>query len=215
MIRGIIAPPGAAPQPNPAQSPRLRHRGALRPAAGRPRLRGDRQPGAPRVTPAGPSDRRSLLATLHQRAGMLAIRIADAMRPPLSLGVRLVAFDDRNRVFLVRHSYLPGLHLPGGAVDADETCREAAVREAREEGGLDFATPPELFHIYRNGAGGRRDHVVMFVVRDARQARPERPSLAILAAGFHALDRLPDDLTLATRRRLDEVLAGGRPEDSW
>jgi ADP-ribose pyrophosphatase YjhB (NUDIX family) len=167
------------------------------------------------VSTAAPSDRRSLLASLHQRAGMLAIRIADAMRPPLSLGVRLVAFDDRERVFLVRHSYLPGLHLPGGAVDAEETCREAAVREAREEGGLDFAAPPELFHIYRNGAGGRRDHVVLFVVRDARQARPKRPSLEILAADFHPLDRLPDDLTPATRRRLDEVLAGRRPEDSW
>ena len=109
------------------------------------------------------------LAALHRRAGYLAVRLADAFRPRLSLGVRLVALDKAGGVFLVRHSYLPGLHLPGGGVDAGETCREAAVREAREEGGLVLDAEPELFHIYHSAAEGRRDHVVLFVARGARQ----------------------------------------------
>ena len=134
------------------------------------------------------------LARLHRRAGHLAIRLAEAFRPRLSLGVRLVALDAAGGVFLVRHSYLPGLHLPGGAVDADETCREAAVREAREEGGLALEAMPELFHIYRNPAGGRRDHVVLFVARGAWQARPSRPGFEIVAAGFHPLGALPRNL---------------------
>ena len=85
----------------------------------------------------------------------------------------------------------PACTCPAAAVDAGETCREAALREAHEEGGLAFAAPPELFHIYRSTAGGRRDHVVLFVARDARQARPTRPGLEIVAAGFHPLDALP------------------------
>ena len=156
-----------------------------------------------------------VIAALHRQAGYLAIRLADALRPRLSLGVRLVALDDAGGVFLVRHSYLPGLHLPGGAVDAGETCREAALREAREEGGLAFAAPPELFHLYRSTAGGRRDHIVLFVARDARQARPTRPGLEIVAAGFHPLDALPGDVTPATRSRLAEVLDGQPVSDAW
>jgi ADP-ribose pyrophosphatase YjhB (NUDIX family) len=156
-----------------------------------------------------------MLGALHRQAGYLAIRLADAFRPRLSLGVRLVALDAAGGVFLVRHSYLPGLHLPGGAVDAGETCREAAVREAREEGGLDLPERPELFHVYRNTAGSRRDHVVLFVARGARQARPARPGLEIVGARFHPLAALPPDLTRSTRSRIDEVLAGRPAGDAW
>lgn len=155
------------------------------------------------------------LDALHQRLGYVAIRLADALRPRLSLGVRLLALDDAGGVFLVRHSYLPGLHLPGGSVDAGETCREAAVREAGEEGGLELPAAPELFNIYRSVAGGRRDHVVLFVVRGARQVRAARPGLEIVAAGFHPLDELPADLTPATRQRIGEVLEGRPRGDGW
>lgn len=156
-----------------------------------------------------------MIRVLHQWAGQLAIRLADARRPRLSLGVRLLALDEAGGVFLVRHSYLPGLHLPGGAVDAGETCREAAVREAAEEGGLLLAAPPGLFQVYRSTAGGRRDHVLLYVARGARQLRPARPGLEILSAGFHPLARLPADLTAPTRRRIAEVLEGEPPSEVW
>ena len=155
------------------------------------------------------------LEALHRQAGYVAVRLVDALRPRLSLGVRLVALDDQRRVFLVRHSYLPGWHLPGGAVDAGETCREAAVREAEEEGGLAFDGRPELFQVYRSSAGGMRDHVALFVVAGARQKRPHRPSPEILGAGFYPTDILPDAITRATRDRLREVLEGQPPPDLW
>ncbi len=155
------------------------------------------------------------LQRLHRQAGYLAIRLADLRRPRLSLGVRLIALDAGGRVFLVRHSYLPGWHLPGGAVDPGETLREAAVREAEEEGGLVFDGRPELFQVYRSAAGGRRDHIGLFTVRGARQDRPRRPNAEILASGFHALDALPEGVTAATRERLAEVLEGRTPGDVW
>ena len=64
-----------------------------------------------------------MVTALHLRAGDAAIRMANLFRPRLSLGVRLVVLDAEGRVFLVRHSYLPGSHLPGGAVDPGESFR--------------------------------------------------------------------------------------------
>lgn len=156
-----------------------------------------------------------LLRGAHRRLGDAAIKVSNLFRPELTLGVRLLALDGAGRVFLVRHSYLPDLHLPGGAVDAGETCAAAAAREAREEGNLELPGPPQLFHVYWNPVGGRRDHIVLFVARDVRQTAPRGPSLEILAAGFHPLDALPAAASAATRRRLDEVLGGAPAPDRW
>ena len=161
------------------------------------------------------AERRNGLAGLHQQIGNVAVRMVNAFRPQLSLGVRLVAFDGAGGVFLVRHSYVPGLHLPGGAVDLGESCRDAALREAREEGGLEIAGAPELFGLYWNPTRGRRDHIAVFVARGARQATPRRATLEIVAAGFHPLDALPDDLSPATRRRLAEVTGAAVPAERW
>ena len=161
------------------------------------------------------SEARGLLGTLHQRAGEALIRAKHAFGPRLTLGVRLIALDDAARVFLVRHSYLPGLHLPGGAVDPGESCREAAAREAAEEGGLVLAEPPALFAVYMNPSGGRHDHVVLYVARGARQRGTRPRSLEIVSAAFHATDPVPADATRATRDRLAEVLLGQPPSDRW
>lgn len=156
-----------------------------------------------------------VLAAAHVRVGHAILRLRDLFRPRLTLGVRLMAFDDRGRVFLVRHSYLPGWHLPGGAVDPHETCRGAAVREAAEEGGLVLAAPPALFGVYANPAGGRHDHVLLYVARDARQPAPRTATLEIRAAAFHPVDPLPENVTRATRARLVEVLDGLPPAELW
>jgi 8-oxo-dGTP pyrophosphatase MutT (NUDIX family) len=165
--------------------------------------------------PSPDRPRAGVAAAVHQQIGNLAMRAADLLRPRLSLGVRLLALDAEGRVFLVRHSYVPGVHLPGGAVDPGETCRQAAEREAREEGGLVVGAPPDLFHVYSNPGGGRHDHVILFVARNVRQPAPAGPSLEIVSSGFHPPDRLPDATTPATRRRLAEVLEGIPAEDIW
>ena len=42
----------------------------------------------------------------------------------MTLGVRAVVLNGENRVFLVKHSYVTGWHLPGGGVEVGETFRE-------------------------------------------------------------------------------------------
>ena len=35
----------------------------------------------------------------------------------LTLGVRALVIDDESRVFLIKHSYVSGWHMPGGGVE--------------------------------------------------------------------------------------------------
>src|ERR1051325_10868317 len=83
----------------------------------------------------------------------------------LTLGVRAVVIDAAGRVFLVKHSYVAGGHLPGGGVEAAETVEEALTRELSEEGGITLAATPQLHGIFFNARISRRDHVAVYVVR--------------------------------------------------
>ena len=97
---------------------------------------------------------------------------------PLTMGVRAVVLDEADRVFLVRHSYLPGWHLPGGGVEVGETALEALARELREEGHIELTGAPVLHGVYLNTFVTKRDHVLIYVVRDFQQhffARLETP----------------------------------------
>jgi ADP-ribose pyrophosphatase YjhB (NUDIX family) len=53
-------------------------------------------------------------------------------------GSHILATDDEGRILVVRTTYLgPGWMLPGGRVERDETPHDAAIRETREETGLE------------------------------------------------------------------------------
>eukprot|EP01032_Pedospumella_encystans_P037552 gene37552-42534_t len=85
-----------------------------------------------------------------------------SMSRGMTLGVRAACFDTAGRIFLVRHTYVPGWHLPGGGVERGETALEALVKEMREEGNLEAVSVPELFHVYFNARISGRDHVLLY-----------------------------------------------------
>src|SRR4051812_25769297 len=87
----------------------------------------------------------------------------------MTLGVRAVVIDGQDRVFLVKHSYVAGWHLPGGGVETGETVQEALGRELVEEGGITALGEPVLHGVFFNARISRRDHVVVFVVREFTQ----------------------------------------------
>src|SRR5258705_8147343 len=96
----------------------------------------------------------------------------------MTLGVRAVVLDRDNRVFLVKHSYVSGWHLPGGGVEVGETFCDALKRELMEEGRIELSAEPELHGVFFNSYASRRDHVVVYVVMQFRQARPPQPDRA-------------------------------------
>src|SRR5580704_19010339 len=117
----------------------------------------------------------------------------------MTLGVRGIVLDPEGKVFLIKHSYVAGWHLPGGGVETGETLSAALARELREEGNIELTEPPRLFGIYFNRRASRRDHVAVYVVRSFRQSAPPQPNGEIVAHGFFAPGALPDDTTRATR----------------
>jgi ADP-ribose pyrophosphatase YjhB (NUDIX family) len=108
----------------------------------------------------------------------------------MTLGVRAVVLDRDNRVFLVKHSYVAGWHLPGGGVETGETFGESLRRELM-------------------------DHVAVYVVRDFSQDRLPEANNEIIACGFFAAAALPADTTRGTRLRISEVLEGRAKTATW
>ncbi len=133
----------------------------------------------------------------------------------MTMGVRAACFDADGRVFLVRHSYVPGWHMPGGGLERGETALQALVKELREEGNLEMSGPPELFHVYFNRQTSKRDHVIFYRCRNIRQVSPKKPDMEIVESGFFALDDLPAATTPATHRRLAELSGSAPPADVW
>ena len=131
----------------------------------------------------------------------------------MTLGVRALVLDGRS-VFLVRHTYLPGWYLPGGAVDRAESAEAAVVRELREEGGILCTERPLLHGFYHNASGSARDHVACYIVRRFEVTRRE-PDDEIAEGAFFPFERLPEGATPATRARLAEVLLGRDVSEDW
>jgi 8-oxo-dGTP pyrophosphatase MutT (NUDIX family) len=133
----------------------------------------------------------------------------------LTLGVRGLVIDGAGRVFLVKHSYVAGWHLPGGGVEVGETLGTALARELREEGNIELGETPLLFAVYFNRRVSRRDHVALYIVRSFHQSAAPQPNSEIVAHGFFAPDSLPPDTARATRERLAEVLDGRSVAELW
>jgi ADP-ribose pyrophosphatase YjhB (NUDIX family) len=132
-----------------------------------------------------------------------------------TLGARAMVIDGQGRVFLVKHSYVAGWHLPGGGVETGETFLQALTRELTEEGNIAMTAPPVLHGVFFNQRASRRDHVALYVVREFRQDTPPQPNYEIIEHGFFAPDALPDGTSRATRERIAEVLEGAAVSEVW
>jgi 8-oxo-dGTP pyrophosphatase MutT (NUDIX family) len=133
----------------------------------------------------------------------------------MTLGVRGVVVDGKGKVFLVKHSYVAGWHLPGGGVEVGETFDEALRRELMEEGRIELTGEPVLQGIFLNSHVSRRDHVAVYLIHQFSQDRLPEPNREIIACGFFAVSDLPPETTQGTRLRIAETLDGTPRMTTW
>jgi ADP-ribose pyrophosphatase YjhB (NUDIX family) len=135
------------------------------------------------------------------------------LRRPATLGVRGFVPDDTGRVLLVRHTYTPGWHFPGGGVERGETCAEALRRELREEAGIETRAL-ELVSVHANHAFFPNDHVLVYRVRGWSQAEPSARG-EIAERRFVDPRDPPAEVSAGTRRRLEELFSGAETSEFW
>ena len=133
----------------------------------------------------------------------------------LTMGAQGAVIDADGRILLIRHTYHPGWHFPGGGVERMETAESALRRELDEEAGVALTGDPALFGIYANFRVFPSDHVALFVVRQWRQARPPVPNYEIAEHGMFARHTLPDDINPSTARRIAEIFDGTPRDPMW
>ena len=153
--------------------------------------------------------------TLAQRLLTRLLHVYFRFARGVTFGVRGVVLNDRGEVFLIRHTYVPGWHFPGGGVEVGETAELSLERELSEEAGIAPTERPALHGLFFNRRISRRDHVAVYVLRRFRVERVKQPDREIAEAGFFPLDRLPNGTTPATRRRLAEIISGQPPAIEW
>lgn len=153
--------------------------------------------------------------TRFQRLQTRLLHVYFRLKRGMTLGVRAAVLNDRGEVFLVRHTYTPGWHLPGGGVEVGETMVDALVKELREEACISLTGPAALFGLYFNRRISGRDHVALYVVRDFVVEAVKRPDMEIAEAGWFAVDALPQATTSATRLRLAEIAGDRAPVAEW
>lgn len=91
-------------------------------------------------------------------------------KPTVDVIIELV--DEPGKIVLILRRNEPrGLALPGGFVDEGEWVADAAVREAKEETGLDVELT-ELFHVYSDPSRDPRQHTVSTVFLGRARGTP-------------------------------------------
>ena len=148
---------------------------------------------------------------LFQRLAHLVFRVTRGM----TLGVRAIVLSENDAVFLVRHTYAPGWHLPGGGVEPGESLEQALAKELRQEANIRLTGDASLHGVFLNRSASKRDHVAVYLVRDYLQDSPKQADREIAEGRFFALDGLPEGTTRGTRARLREVLDEEPPTADW
>lgn len=133
---------------------------------------------------------------------------------PRTRGVKVaLRHPASGNILLVRHTYgSDSWMLPGGAIERGETPEQAATREVWEELRIRL-NGTSFFASYENHHEGKRDSVYLFLAHS--DATPEPSPLEIKECRFVPLASLPDQVSPATLRRLDDIARGAPMSEQW
>jgi 8-oxo-dGTP diphosphatase len=151
-----------------------------------------------------------LAMRVPQGAWVLVKEVArHLLRRPV-VGVAAAARSPDGRWLLVRRTDNGQWALPGGTLEWGETLRQAAVRELREEAGVDRVDLGPLVGVYSDPRRDARFHAVTVLVSaeiDPPVRLPDNP-VEIAEARLFREDELPEALAYGMTEMLADVRSG-------
>jgi ADP-ribose pyrophosphatase YjhB (NUDIX family) len=122
------------------------------------------------------------------------------------LGVNICIIQN-DKILLTKREDFEVWCLPGGAVDAGETIAQAAIREAREETGLEVELTRLVGLYSRPNWPGAGMHIASFVARTIGGALKADPN-EVIEIGYFAPDEIPEDLLWWHKQRIADAFNG-------
>jgi 8-oxo-dGTP pyrophosphatase MutT (NUDIX family) len=132
--------------------------------------------------------------------------------------VSVVVARDDGAILLIRRTDNENWALPGGAIELNESVRQAAIRETREETGIDcaitglagiYSDPRHVIHYTSNDEVRREFSIVLTARPVAGQPAPSAESREVRWVQPRDLDAYTMDR--AMRKRVDDYLHGAVP----
>ncbi len=133
---------------------------------------------------------------------------------PITLGVKILIVV-KEEVLLIRNTYHSSWFLPGGGVDKGESVQEAARREILEECGISLQDKIEVQDIYYNNAESKNDHIVFFVKELKIKPNVNKQNSEISECAFFPRDDLPNNISPATERRINDFFHNNPTQRTW
>lgn len=127
------------------------------------------------------------------------------MQSSIGLGAAIAIIKD-GKVLLTKREDFEVWCLPGGQVDPGESMADSAVREAREETGLEVELTRLVCLSSRSG-GGSDVHMPIFAARVAGGTLSPQID-EVIDIGYFSADELPDDLMPWHRQPALDALNG-------
>ncbi len=131
-------------------------------------------------------------------------QVSERYRNPVPAVDIIIELEDQGLILIERQKPPYGWALPGGFVEYGESLEDAAVREAKEEIGLEVRLLGQ-FHTYSAPDRDPRQHVITTVFVAQGQGVPHAASDALALAIFPP-ENLPRDLAFDHDRILQDYL---------
>lgn len=128
--------------------------------------------------------------------------------PKNRIGVNVVCLDSEKNILLLKHVFHPlaPWGLPGGWMDRNESPAECALRELREETGIDFATEGEVILISRN-PGPEHINIIYMAHVDAVKPQTRVDGVEITESIWMTPNDAPEQLTKETVQAIKKAWA--------
>lgn len=129
--------------------------------------------------------------------------------------VNVVVTDDQDRILMIRRSDNDNWAVPGGAIDLGESLTQAAVRETKEETGIDceitglvgIYTDPKHVILYTSDGEARQEFSILLTARAlAGEPTPSDESTEVRWLRRDELNL--NNMDRSMRLRLEQYLAG-------